>query len=149
MIKEIITDRGKLRTPCTPVENIAECADLITNLIHTAEANKKNCVALAANQIGESKRVFVIKMIDGSFCPVINPEIISTSKKEVRSRQEMCMSVVNKWGEMQKIMKRRFKKIQVQYTDHVNQTHTIKIGKFAAKVFQHELDHLNGKLISD
>lgn len=148
MIKEIIIDRNKLREPCTPVKNIAECEELINDLLQTANANTKDCVALAANQIGGTKRVFVIKIVGGSFIPIINPEIISVSK-EVRSKQEMCMSVVNKMGDTQKIMKRRFNKIQVKYTDHANQTHTIKIGKFAARVFQHELDHLNGKLISD
>lgn len=148
MIKEIIIDRNKLRDPCTPVENIAECEELINDLLQTANVNTKDCVALAANQIGELKRVFVIKMGNGAFTPIINPEIISVSK-EVRSRQEMCMSVVNKYGDKQKIMKRRFNKIQVKYTDHANQTHTLKIGKFTARVFQHELDHLNGKLISD
>lgn len=148
MIQEILTDRAALHHPCTRVEDITEVNELIGDLVQTAMTNIKDCVALAANQIGGTKRVFVIRMNNGSFMPLINPEIISTSK-QVQSKQELCMSVVNGRGEKLKVMKRRFKKIQIKFTDQTGQDHTMKIEKFGARVFQHELDHLNGKLISD
>lgn len=92
MIKEIITDKEKLTEPCIKCKfvNSIFTADVVENLIDTAEYNKFNCAGLAANQIGHNLRIFVMK-IKNKLVPMVNPEFI-TKSKSFRYDKEGCLS---------------------------------------------------------
>lgn len=103
-------------------------------------------IGLAANQIGETKRVLVYdinRMENGQDLSVlINPEI-SYAEGEI-IHEEACLSVVDYSAEVT-----RFSHIQVQGLDrHGNPLH-IEAEGLLAVCLQHEIDHLDGLLFID
>lgn len=101
-----------------------------------------NGIGLAAPQIGKNIKLFVIgfKHIKISF---INPKILLYSKKKIYS-QESCLSLPNK-----NIKIKRFKFLKIEYIDNQWKKQKIKIYNMLSIIFQHEYDHLYGKLIID
>lgn len=97
----------------------------------------KNGVGLAANQVGDTRRWFVGQ----AFKVVINPEIIEASA-ETEAREEGCLS---KPGFKRKV--NRAAVIKVQWTNAKGKTVNRQLRGFPARIFQHELDHLNGRNI--
>lgn len=99
-------------------------------------------IGLAANQIGITKRVFVMgsNNIEGFPLPfaLFNPKILETSTDEVLD-QEGCLSYPGLYLKV-----KRPSWILGEYQDSDGNTHEIKIDGYLAKCFQHELDHLNG-----
>jgi len=103
-------------------------------------------VGLAATQIGMDEAYFVAKNEDSSteeFISIINPKILSYGKR-TKKYFEGCLSVPNMWGEV-----RRYLKIQVSYQNIKGETINTTVTGILAWIFQHEVDHLNGKLFSD
>lgn len=101
-----------------------------------------NGVGLAANQIGLNMKVFVAR-VESKFYAIFNPEIIKTSK-ETEAALEGCLSVPNTAGEVT-----RPYQITLKGFDKGGKRLTIKAWGHLARVFQHEVDHLNGKLFID
>lgn len=99
-------------------------------------------VGLAATQVGLEGSFFVAKD-DKEFMPVINPKILSMGKR-TKKYFEGCLSVPNMWGEV-----RRALNIKVSYQDTEGKTVIKSLTGVLAWIFQHEIDHLNGKLFSD
>jgi peptide deformylase len=101
-----------------------------------------NGIGLAANQIGITKRVFVMgsKNIPGFDSPfaVFNPRILEFGQ-ELELYKEGCLSYPDLW-----LMIKRPKEIVAEYQDNKGNTHTVKMDGLIARVFQHELDHLDG-----
>jgi peptide deformylase len=97
-------------------------------------------VAVAAIQVGVPLRMTVVQDEDGGFITLINPEIIKHSPDELEET-EGCMSVPKKYGNV-----KRYKKIKVRGTDLDGKKVEIKAEGFKARVLQHEIDHMNGKL---
>lgn len=99
-------------------------------------------IGLAANQIGITKRVFVIgsRNIPGFPEPfaVFNPRIIEYSKDETLDK-EGCLSYPNLWLNI-----KRPEWIIAEYQDSKGNLHEVKIDGYLARCFQHEYDHLNG-----
>lgn len=95
-----------------------------------------NGIGLAAPQIGINKRVFVMGNSAQSYI-CVNPEIISGSG-EVKE-QEGCLSFPGLWLHVN-----RYETVQVRYEDILGKTHEREFTGMAARVFQHEYDHLNG-----
>src|SRR3989344_1457706 len=101
-------------------------------------------VGLSANQIGKNMRLFVAQMPEqngqksGRFYTVINPEIVKISKESEIS-EEGCLSVPEKSG-----LVKRAKKITISGFDKNKRPITIKAWGLLARIFQHEIDHLNG-----
>ncbi|MCK5615261.1 peptide deformylase [Candidatus Pacearchaeota archaeon] len=120
-------------------------SQVIEEMIATAEANKGRCVGLAANQIGYLARIFIVRM-DNRWIPIINPEIIAKSQ-EVKKGSEWCLSRPRRGS----LRVRRHKWVTLRYTapdmDGEFVERTDKIGGLAARIVQHEIDHLNGRLI--
>lgn len=148
--KKIITDEPKLSIPSREVSLESEMPlikkvidELTTTAIHNQENGK--CVGMAANQIGHLVRIVVIRLKEGWF-PMINLEIKVWSKEKVQM-SEFCLSRPNKPG----IKKRRSKWVIVEFTflDEEGKPEFMrkKIEGFAARIIQHERDHLEGKLI--
>lgn len=99
-------------------------------------------VGLASTQVGLDQSFFVAKDKE-KFISVVNPQIISVGKK-TKKFFEGCLSVPNMWGEVI-----RPTRIKVSYQNPQGQTITATLSGMRAWIFQHEIDHLNGKLFSD
>ncbi len=103
---------------------------------------KADGIGLAANQIGLDMKVFVAQ-VEGKFYAVFNPEIAKTSK-EAEIGVEGCLSVPGLTGEVA-----RSYRVTLKGLDKSGKKITIKAWGLLARVFQHETDHLNGKLFID
>ena len=97
-------------------------------------------VGLSANQIGISERVFVmiLHMETEEIITCFNPRIIK-SYNDCGWFEEGCLSFPDEI-----INVNRPNRIVVKYEDEDKKEHKIKLDGFAARVFQHEYDHLEG-----
>ena len=97
-------------------------------------------VGLSANQIGISERVFVmiLHMETEEIITCFNPRIIK-KYKDCGWFEEGCLSYPDEI-----INVNRPNRIVVKYEDEDKKEHKIKLEGFAARVFQHEFDHLEG-----
>lgn len=112
-------------------------------------------VGLAAPQVGVSQRLIVVRLPDdeeskaeygdqaGVIYVVANPKIIKTSK-EVVDGIEACLSIPGYYGEVE-----RYETIVVTGQDRYGKDFRIKAKGWQARVFQHEIDHLDGILYTD
>lgn len=101
-------------------------------------------VGLAANQIGKSERFFVAN-IHGRFGIFINPVILNHGKEEIEEN-EGCLSILGKDGKSIFKPKKRFAVITVRYWDRQKALIQETLKRFDARIFQHEMDHLDGRL---
>ncbi len=109
--------------------------DMVDTMIYA------NGVGLAAPQVGVLRRVIVIDIGLGPM-KIINPEIIESSGEIVDV--EGCLSVPNFTGTVE-----RPETIKVKYLDENGDERLIEANGFLARVFCHEIDHLNGVLYTD
>ncbi len=141
-----------LRTIAADVTNFLdeEIQNLIDTLIATAVA--VDGVGIAAPQLSHSYRLFIMASRPNSRYPyapvmeptaVINPRIVSHSTEIVKD-WEGCLSVPGIRGKVP-----RFYRIQVEYIDRNGELVNRELTGFIARIFQHELDHLNGILFVD
>jgi len=102
-------------------------------------------VGLAAPQVGISKRIIIVspRSTRGEEQVYINPEIIHFSEQQEMGL-EGCLSVPNVSCEI-----RRAKKITLKATNAEGKPILEELHNFAARVVQHEVDHLNGILLID
>lgn len=105
-------------------------------------------VAIAAPQIGVSKRLFLIEdqSDDRDSLPslvAINPQIIKTSKK-THLVGEGCLSVPEKYGEV-----RRHTNVTFRALDEQGNEYERGAGGLLAQIIQHENNHLDGILFTD
>ena len=99
-------------------------------------------IGLSANQIGLDANVFVAET-DGKFYAVFNPKIAKTSE-ETADFEEGCLSVPEVYGPVN-----RPAKITLEGTDKNGKPLKIKAWGLLARIFQHEVDHLNGAIFID
>lgn len=111
---------------------------LAKDLRDTLAANRENCLGMAANMIGSTKRVIIVNM---GFLDIVmfNPRLIA--KKDPYPTQESCLSLTGSRPTL------RFREITVQYRNEDWQEKTITLKDLSAQICQHELDHLQGILI--
>lgn len=120
--------------------------NLISDLLDTMYAN--NGVGLAAPQIGEEYRVFVIdtSMNDEPLNPIVfvNPKIIK--KDGAVACQEGCLSFPKVYTEV-----KRYRNVTVKAFDRHGKPFVLeaKDGSLLARAIQHENDHLDGILFID
>jgi peptide deformylase len=112
---------------------------LLDNMADTMYAAKG--VGLAAPQIGVPKRVVVLDAGDG-LLELINPVIIEKSGKAVD--REGCLSVPNVTGDVE-----RAQKVVVQALNREGELMEYEAEDLLARIFQHEIDHLDGILFVD
>ena len=98
-------------------------------------------IGLAAPQVGINEAMIVVDIGQGLY-KVVNPRIVKRSGKQML--EEGCLSVP---GVCIKV--RRARKIVVKGEDEKGRFVTIEAEGLLACVFQHEIDHLKGKLIVD
>lgn len=106
-----------------------------------------NGVGLSANQIGMPLRLFVAQVPDAQgkpkFYAIFNPEIVKFSK-EMEILEEGCLSVPETYGPVE-----RHYRLTLVGQDANGGKIKIKAWDLLARVFQHEVDHLNGELFID
>jgi peptide deformylase len=99
-------------------------------------------VGLAAPQIGISEKIIVVDTGKESFS-LLNPKIVEKSEEKITTK-EGCLSLRGVWLEVT-----RPKKVKVEAENQDGEKVIIDAEGFLAVVFQHEIDHLNGKLFID
>ena len=125
-------------------EKVKKCSynlnrDEITKILKDNMIHHKG-VGLSANQIGINERVFIM-VRDLEYNEVVtcfNPRIIKQSRKQV-VMEEGCLSYPDIFIEVE-----RSESIVVKYEDKDKIDHKIKLDGFAARVFLHEYDHMEG-----
>lgn len=134
-------DTPVLRKKTTPVPKVTkDVLKLLKDMEETVTS--VDGLGIAAPQIGSSHRLCITKL-GGKFVPLINPEITWLSK-ETDKAEEGCLSLPGLWKEVT-----RPTSIVVTYLDTKGKSQERKLNEIDARVVQHEVDHLEGKLIVD
>jgi peptide deformylase len=128
------------------------------NLIDDMIETLKNApgVGLAAPQVAKSVRLIIVRLPDeteedreeygeeaGETYVVVNPKIIKESR-ETELGVEGCLSMPGLYGEVE-----RHETVVVTGQDRESKKFRLKAKGFLARVFQHEIDHLDGVLFVD
>ena len=149
-IREIVTLPAPiLRRKARPVTKFdGNLQTLIEDMIETMRAAPG--VGLAAPQVGVSERVIVVEYGDEEdeeapkkLYTVVNPELKITSN-ETEVGVEGCLSVPGLLGEVERSLA-----VTVKGLNRRGQPLRIKAKGWLARIFQHELDHLNGVVFTD
>jgi peptide deformylase len=146
--------RRKAKTVTTFDKNLQTTIDDMVETMRQAPG-----VGLAAPQIGLSDRLIVIEYYEKEedevkaeetdeevakkVWAVLNPEIVKASEEKVMG-VEGCLSIPNLVGEVE-----RHLEIQVKGVNRHGKPMKIKAKGWLARIFQHEIDHLNGVLFTD
>ncbi|MBD2096740.1 peptide deformylase [Trichocoleus sp. FACHB-591] len=141
-----------LRQQAQAVDEIQDqqLQQLIDDLLLTVE--KSNGVGIAAPQISASCRLFIVASRPNLRYPqaptmeptaMINPRIVAHTNEIVKG-WEGCLSVPNVRG-----LVPRYRTITVEYCARTGQPQQQELTDFVARIFQHELDHLDGILFRD
>jgi peptide deformylase len=105
-------------------------------------------VGLAAPQVGILQRFFIMHNPDTKqLCKIINPKITEFSK-ETKIIEEGCLSVQDSSGPVFADVERP-KSIVAEWIDETGAAHAERLTGVPARIFQHEYDHLDGKLFID
>jgi peptide deformylase len=146
---EILTIQNKghekfLRKKTAPFDfskyNKKEIDELIKQM--RSDMKRAEGVGLAGNQVGLNASVFVAQ-VENKFYAIFNPELTEASK-EIITIDEGCLSVPGKYGPTP-----RSERVVLKGFDKHNRPIKIKAWGLLARVFQHEVGHLNGKLFID
>ena len=136
-----------LRKVSAPVERIdAEVRKLADNMLETMYAAPG--VGLAAVQVGVPRRVIVLDTAKGENEPkrplvMINPEIVARGE-EMREHEEGCLSIPDVRIDIE-----RPSSVTVRFLDRDGKPQELVAEGLLATAVQHEIDHLNGRLIID
>ena len=113
-----------------------EIRQLMAEMIETLKTTAG--VGLAAPQVGESKRIIIVQTEKG-LEPFINPKILEKSR-EIEKGEEGCLS----FPTVGRLKIRRAKRIEVEAINKEKEKIKIKAEGLMARIFQHEIDHLDG-----
>jgi peptide deformylase len=116
--------------------------------IKTYDVGGYVAVAIAAPQIGVSKRIFLVadQSEENDRLPsivAINPEIIKRSKK-THALSEGCLSVPERYGVV-----KRYTNVTFRAQNEHGEWYERGAGGLLAQIVQHECDHLDGTLFTD
>ena len=136
MVREIVRDPLFLARRSEPAER--EDLHIGQDLLDTLAANRAGCVGMAANMIGQLKRVIVFDNNDTAML-MFNPEIVKASG--VYEAEEGCLSLSGTRKA------KRYKSIKVKYQNEAFQTRLKTFEGWTAQIIQHEIDHCNGILV--
>lgn len=145
----IIEPNSVLHKPCEEIKVVNnEVLEIAEGMIATLKSYKNGGVGLAAPQVGVLKRLILVRLprtIGGYTEPIvfINPKITSFSNDMVIA-EEGCLSIPDTFLKIA-----RHKNVTVEYLDDKGNHHEEKLSDYAARIVQHEVDHINGILITD
>jgi peptide deformylase len=117
-----------------------EVKSLAKDMIETM--TEKDGVGLAGPQVGEGRRIVVVMTQEGPQV-FLNPKIVSKSK-EKELGEEGCLSLPDLFLKIN-----RFKEVEVEALNLSGEKIKLQVKDFMARVFQHEIDHLDGILFID
>ncbi len=137
MVRELMHDPLFLGIP-SQVATLAD-AEIATDLLDTLRAHLEECVGMAANMIGFSKRIICV-MAEEGYLTLWNPEILKAEGQY--ETEERCLSLL---GGARKTV--RYQKIKVQYQTKEGKSRIRTFSGWTAQIIQHEIDHCNGILI--
>ena len=137
MVRELVHDPILLARKSAPATK--DDQQIAQDLLDTLLAHRDSCVGMAANMIGQLKRIIVFDN-EGAPMLMFNPEIIKASGEY--ETEEGCLSLL---GGPRKT--KRYEKIKVQYQTRDFQTRLKTFSGWTAQIIQHEIDHCNGILI--
>ena len=142
--KEIITDLDKLGIRSDEVDIIKENKEVreIVNFLKRTLKKTDGMKALSAPVIGYNKRIFCIKYGPEDVETYINPVI--SNQKGLQLSRETCYCIPGK-----EYIRIRTNDINVMYQKPTGKTESKHIVGYAALVFQHEIDHLDGITLED
>lgn len=131
-------------------DKVAELVTKMCDITLDWEASREHevGVALAAIQIDVALRVIVVRndfdnKADKTFRAFINP-VITKYEGELIEDFEGCLSVKDLYGKVP-----RYSKVRIKALDLTGKEVRFSAEGFLARVFQHEIDHTNGKLFID
>ncbi len=141
-----------LRQVSQPIEDVSDrhIQNLINELMVTV--NKSNGVGIAAPQVAESYRLFIVASRPNPRYPnaptmeptaMINPRIVAHSDEIIKG-WEGCLSIPGIRG-----LVPRYQAIEVEYLSRDGKQHRQQLTDFVARIFQHEYDHLDGMVFLD
>lgn len=129
-----------------------EVRSLIDDMVETMRAAPG--VGLAAPQVGESRRIIVVEYaeppeVEGEparpprLFTLVNPEIVRRTADQVTG-VEGCLSIPGFLGQVE-----RYESITVKGLNRQGEAVRVKASGWLARIFQHEIDHLDGTLFID
>ena len=130
-----------LKTRAAPVETFDDSLARFTEEM-LAPMRVKDGVGLAANQVGRLKRVLVASVEDEDYV-IVNP-VLSDVSETTEPGQEGCLSIPGINVEVD-----RATAVTVTGQDASGEPVRVEARDILARVFQHEVDHLDGVLILD
>ena len=148
----------KLKTKEVTMPFSSKINEILVDLLDTYKSIP--CAGVAANQIGYDKKIFIglkhdnyeeekddDKKVIGNpnsdnYEFYINPTIEHSSKKSLQEGEEGCLSIPEI-----RLIAERYDKIKVKYFNEEGKKIKKPLKEFMSRLFQHELDHLDGKFM--
>ena len=145
LLKILIFPDPRLRTVAKAVEKVDDSLKKLTeDMLETMYEGAG--IGLAATQVDVHKRVIVIDISEKKDEPLvlINPVLKKVIDPEVKTYSEGCLSVPGFYEELE-----RPSEIEISFQDVNGQDHTLIANGLLSVVVQHEMDHLEGKMMVD
>lgn len=136
MVKNIVKDDSflALKSEEATILDI----NIANDLLDTLKFNASICVGMAANMIGELKRIIAFNAND-DYELMFNPIIIKATNEYITYEGCLCRS--------NKIQAKRHKNIKVEYFDIDFKKRIKSFSGFTAEIIEHEIDHINGIIV--
>ena len=136
----------RLKVLCTPLLGVDDqIRALMDDMLETMYAAPG--VGLAAPQIGVNKRIIVMDVARHDEKPeplkLVNPEVMSTSDI-LLVREEGCLSFPQQYAKVE-----RPETVHIRYINEESEVKELQADGLAAICIQHEIDHLDGVLLTD
>ena len=130
-----------LRKPTTRVTEVTDdLRNLIDDLFETMYAAEG--IGLAAPQVGRPERIAVVD-VEGRKFALINPEIV-TAGSVTDKAEEGCLSIPDIYGDIERPVE-----VTIRFIDEHGEQREESGSALLGRCFQHEIDHLDGKLFID
>ena len=130
-----------LRKPTKRVTEITdELKQLIADMFETMYAAEG--IGLAAPQVGRTERLAVVD-VDGAKFVLINPEVVERDAASDKA-EEGCLSIPDIYGDVERPIT-----VTIRATDENGVEYEATGNELLGRCFQHEIDHLDGKLFID
>ncbi len=145
LLKILIFPDPRLRTVAKTVEVVDDSIKKLTqDMLETMYQGSG--IGLAATQVNVHKRVIVLDISESKDEPLIliNPEIIKIIDPNKKIFSEGCLSVPGFYEEL-----KRPSSVEISYLDINGKRNLLLANDLLAVVIQHEMDHLDGKMMVD
>ena len=144
MLKLVYAPDPILKKECQPLAQVDDHHRTLIKEMYEV-MYEANGVGLAAPQVGLDIRIFIVDAAareeEKTPITMINPKLISI-EDDLVPYEEGCLSFPEHFAEID-----RPDKLKIEYIDENNQKKILSTDGFNSRIIQHELDHLNGKLL--